>query len=140
MTYHPFTKWKRLFSVSRTTRQPVLTTSLLRLSSMMGVPLHRRLHIFILHCCLAKCLPQQLKISSIILVYSQKGDPAECGNDRGISLLSVPTKSWPLFLYIVKRVTLQNVETIVASLASPFSLCRQSSSHYHVRPFTGTCC
>ena len=30
MTHHPLTKWKRPFSVSRTTKQPVLTTSMLR--------------------------------------------------------------------------------------------------------------
>ena len=37
----------------------------------------------------AKCLPQQWKNANIILVYMQNGDRTECGNSRGISLLSV---------------------------------------------------
>ena len=51
--------------------------------------LHRRLHNFILNCWSAKCLPQKWKNAYIILAYKQKGDRAECGNSRGISLLSV---------------------------------------------------
>ena len=37
MTCHPLTKWKRPFSVSKTTKQLVLTTSLLRSLSMADV-------------------------------------------------------------------------------------------------------
>ena len=37
MTHHPLTMWKRPFSVSTTTKQPVLTTSLLRSLSMVDV-------------------------------------------------------------------------------------------------------
>ena len=37
MTHHPLTKWKRPFSDSKTTKQPVLTTSLLRSLSMVVV-------------------------------------------------------------------------------------------------------
>ena len=54
-----------------------------------GCALHRRLHNFILHCWSAKCFPQQCKNAIIILVYKQNGDRTECGNSRGISLLSV---------------------------------------------------
>ena len=57
-----------------------------------GCALHRRLHNFILDCWSAKCHPQQWKNANIILVYKQKGDRAECGNSRGISLLSVAGK------------------------------------------------
>ena len=57
-----------------------------------GCALHRRLHYFILDCWSAKYLPQQWKNANIILVYGQKGDRAEYGNSRGISLLSVAGK------------------------------------------------
>ena len=36
--------------------------------------------------------PTAIKNANIILVYKQKGDRAECGNSRGISILSVPGK------------------------------------------------
>ena len=58
-----------------------------------GCALHRRLHNFILDCWSAKCFPQQWK-NDIILVHKQKGDRAECGNSRLISLLSVAKKCW----------------------------------------------
>ena len=54
-----------------------------------GCALHRRLHSIILDCWSTKCLPQQCKNANIILVYKQLGVRAECGNSRGISLLSV---------------------------------------------------
>ena len=54
-----------------------------------GCDLHRRLHNFILLCWSAKCLPLQWKI---ILVHNQKADRAECGNSRGISILSAAGK------------------------------------------------
>ena len=57
-----------------------------------GGALRRRLHSFILDCWSAKCLPQQWINANIILVHKQKGDRAECGNSRGISLLSVAGK------------------------------------------------
>ena len=57
-----------------------------------GCALHRRLHDFILDCWSAKYLPQQWKNANIILGHKQKGDRAECGNSRGISLLSVAGK------------------------------------------------
>ena len=54
--------------------------------------LHRRLHNFICDCWSTKYLPQQWKNANIILVHKQKGDRVECGNSRGISLLSVAGK------------------------------------------------
>ena len=57
-----------------------------------GCALHRRLHNFILDYWSANCLPQQWKNTNIILVHKQKGDRAESGNSRGISLLSVAGK------------------------------------------------
>ena len=57
-----------------------------------GYALHRRLHYFIPDCWSAKCLPQQWKNANIILVYTQKGNRAECGNSRCISLLSITGK------------------------------------------------
>ena len=54
--------------------------------------LHRRLHNFILDCWSAKFLPQQWKNANISLVYKQMGYQAECGNSRGISLLSVASR------------------------------------------------
>ena len=54
--------------------------------------LHRRLHNFIVDCWSAKYLPQRWKNANIILVYKQKGDRAECGNSRGMFLLSVTVK------------------------------------------------
>ena len=63
-----------------------------------GCALHRRLHNFILDCWSAKCPPQQWKNANIILVHKQKGDRAECGNSRGISLLSVAGKVLAKFM------------------------------------------
>ena len=57
-----------------------------------GCALHRRLHNFILDCWSATCLPQQWKYANIIPAYKQKSDRAECGNSRGISLLSLSGK------------------------------------------------
>ena len=57
-----------------------------------GCALYRRLQNFILDCWSAKCLPQQWKNANFILVYKQNGDRVECGNSRGIFLLSVAGK------------------------------------------------
>ena len=81
-----------------------------------GCALHRRLHNFILDCWSAKCLPQQWKNSSIILVYKQKGDRAECGNSRGISLLSVAGK-------VLAKIMLTRLLEHVVDLVLPESQC-----------------
>ena len=88
-----------------------------------GCALHRRLHDFILDCWSAKCLPQQWKNASIILAYEQKGDIAECGNSRGISLLSVAGKA-------LAKIMLTRLHEHVVDLVLPESQCgfRRGSS------------
>ena len=81
-----------------------------------GCALHRRLHNFILDCWSAKCLPQQWKNANIILVHKQKGDRAECGNSRGISLLSVSGK-------VLAKIMLTRLLEHVVDLALPESQC-----------------
>ena len=100
----------------KTTKQPVLTTSLLRSLSMVNCALHRRLHNFILDCWSAKCLPQQWKNANIILVHKQKGDRAECGNSRGIYLLSVAGK-------VLAKIMLTRLLEHVVDLVLPESQC-----------------
>ena len=81
-----------------------------------GCALHRRLHNFILDCWSAKCLPQQWKNANIILVHKQKGDRAECGNSRGISLLSVASK-------VLAKIMLTRLLEHVVDLILPESQC-----------------
>ena len=81
-----------------------------------GCALHRRLHNFILDCWSAKCLPQQWKNANIILVHKQKGDRAECGNSRGISLLSVAGK-------VLAKIMLTRLLEHVVDLVLPESQC-----------------
>ena len=78
--------------------------------------LHRRLHNFILDCWSAKCLPQQCKNAYIILVHKQMGDRAECGNSRGISLLSVAGK-------VLAKIMLTRLLEHVVDLFLPESQC-----------------
>ena len=78
--------------------------------------LHRRLHNFILDCWCAKCLPQQWKNANIILVYKQNGDRADCGNSRGISLLSVAGK-------VLAKIMLTRLLQHVVDLVLPESQC-----------------
>ena len=55
--------------------------------------LHAQLLKFYHICWTAKELPQQFKDALIIAIY-KKGDRGDCGNYRGISLLSTAGKSW----------------------------------------------
>ena len=82
-----------------------------------GCALHRRLHNFILDCWSAKFLPQQWKNAKIILVYKQNGDRAECGNSRGISLLSVAGK-------VLANIVLTRLLEHVVDPVLPESQCR----------------
>ena len=88
MTHHPLMKWKRPFSVSKTTKQPVLTTSLLRSLSMVSV--------LYTEGCVILCLT---------------AGPLNVSHING----KMPT----LFLCTSKRVTEQNVATV---MAFPFSV------------------
>ena len=81
-----------------------------------GCALHRRLHNFILDCWSAKCLPQLWKNANIILVHKQKGDRAEFGNSRGISLLSVAGK-------VLAKIMLTRLLEHVVDLVLPESQC-----------------
>ena len=81
-----------------------------------GCALHRRLHNFIHDCLSAKCLPQQWKNANIIPVHKQKGARAECGNDRGISLLSVAGK-------VQAKIMLTRLLKHVVDLVLPESQC-----------------
>ena len=81
-----------------------------------GCALHRRLHDFILDCWSAKCLPQKCKNANIILVYKQKGDRAQCGNCRVISLLSVAGK-------VLAKIMLIRLLEHVVDLVLPESQC-----------------
>ena len=77
---------------------------------------HKRLHNFILDCWSATCLPQQWKDANIILVHKQVGDRAECGNSRGISLLSVAGK-------VLGKIMLTRLLEHVVDLILPESQC-----------------
>ena len=81
-----------------------------------GCALHRRLHNFILDCWSANSLPQQWRNANIILVHKQKGDRAECGNSRGISLLSVAGN-------VLAKIMLTRILKHVVDLVLPESQC-----------------
>ena len=81
-----------------------------------GCALHRRLHNFILDCWSAKCLHQQWKNANIILVHKQKGDRAECGNSRGIFILSVAGK-------VLAKIMLTRLLEHVVDFVLPESQC-----------------
>ena len=81
-----------------------------------GCALHRKLHKFIFDCWSAKCLPQQWKNANIILVRKQMDDRAECGNSRGIFLLSVTGK-------VLAKIMLTRLFEHVVDLVLPESQC-----------------
>ena len=57
-----------------------------------GTHLLHRLHRFITTAWTSGKIPQQWKDANIITLYKRKGDKADCGNSRGISLLSTAGK------------------------------------------------
>jgi len=82
-----------------------------------GKDLHVHLHAFICKIWSACRVPQQWKdATSIAAIYKNKGDRADCGNSRGISLLSVGGK-------ILARVMLNRLLTHVAEVILPESQC-----------------
>ena len=95
MTHHSLTKWKTQFSVSKTilslkdSKAAGFDNIPAKVITYSGCALHQRQHNVILYCWSGICLPQQWKNASIILVYNQKGDRAECGNSHDFYLLSV---------------------------------------------------
>ena len=57
-----------------------------------GYLLTRRLHQLIINIWSSEVIPQDWKDANIITIFKRKGDKADCGNSRGISLLSVAGK------------------------------------------------
>ena len=57
-----------------------------------GYLLKRRLFQFITKIWEEEVIPQDLKDAVIVTIYKKKGDRADCGNSRGISLLSIVGK------------------------------------------------
>jgi len=75
-----------------------------------------RLHRFISCAWNSQQLPQQWKDANIITIYKRKRDRAECGNSRGISLLSAAGK-------LLARVMLRRLLTHVVDIVVPESQC-----------------
>ena len=80
-----------------------------------GEALHTQLLKFYRTCWTAKELPQQFKYALIIAIYKKKGDRSDCGNYRGIPLLSTAGK-------ILAKILLKRLQTI-AELILPESQC-----------------
>ena len=74
-----------------------------------GTALHAQLLKFYRSCWTAKELPQQFKDALTIAIYKKKGDRIDCGNYRGISLLS--TAGIILANILLKR--LQNIAEVI---------------------------
>ena len=90
-----------------------------------GYPLLHRLHYFISAAWGAGELPQQWKDAITVIVYKRKGDRSECGNSRGISLLSVAGK-------VLARIMLDRLLSHVVDTLLPESQCgfrRNRSTH-----------
>ena len=81
-----------------------------------GCSLLHRLHNFISAVWTSGKVPQQWKDATIVTIYKRKGDKSDCGNSRGISLLSVAGK-------VLARVMLQRLLTQVAETVLPESQC-----------------
>jgi len=81
-----------------------------------GHALLHRLHSFIACVWNSRQLPQQWKDANIVTIYKRKGDRAECGNSRGISLLSAAGK-------VLARVMLRRLLTHVVDIVVPESQC-----------------
>ena len=74
-----------------------------------GTALHAQLLKFDRICWTAKELPQQFKDALIIAIYKKKGDRSDCGNCRGISLLSSTGK----ILAKILLIRLQNIAEVI---------------------------
>ena len=116
MTHHPLEKLKRPFSVSKTTKQLVLTTSPLTSLSMVDVLCTEGYIILSLIAGLLNLSHSNGKNANIILACKQKGDRAECGNSRSISLLSVAGK-------VLAKIMLTGLLEHVVDLVLPESQC-----------------
>ncbi len=81
-----------------------------------GYCLTRRLYKLILTIWTSGIVPQAMKNSLMIMIYKKKGNKAECGNYRGISLLAVAGK-------VLARVLLIRLLSQVANVVLPESQC-----------------
>ena len=63
-----------------------------------GERVHEEIFNYISACWSSDSMPSQWKNSKIIAVYKRKGDKTDCGNSRGISLLSVGGKVYARLL------------------------------------------
>ena len=72
-----------------------------------GDRVHEELFKYISACWSSDIIPSQWKDSKIIAIYKRKGDKTECGNSRGISLLSVGGKIYArlLLLRLIEHVS-----------------------------------
>ena len=115
ITHHPLIKWKRPLSVSRTTKQPVLSTSLLRSLSMVDV-------LYTEGCIILSLTAGPLNVSHSngkcqhYSCIQSKGDRAACGNSRGIFLLSVAG-------VVLAKIMLTRLLELVVDLVLPESQC-----------------
>ena len=81
-----------------------------------GYLLTRRLHQLINTIWSSENIPQEWKDATIITIYKRKGDKADCGNSRGISLLSVAGK-------VLARVMLSRLVAHISENILPESQC-----------------
>lgn len=76
----------------------------------------RTLHRYITKVWTDENIPQQWKDASIVTIYKTKGDKADCGNYRGISLLAVAGK-------VLAKVMLQRLISNITESILPESQC-----------------
>lgn len=71
-----------------------------------GNQLKSHLHKFFTICWNAETIPDSWKHANIITIYKKKGDKADCGNSRGISLLDIAGKIFAkiLLMRLLKHV------------------------------------
>ena len=65
-----------------------------------GNRVHEEIFNFINKCWGVTEVPSQWKNAKIVVIYKRKGDKAECGNSRGISLLSIGGKVYARLLLL----------------------------------------
>ena len=87
-----------------------------------GHTLLHRLHSFIACAWNSRQLPQQWKDANIVTIYKRKGDRADCGNSRGISLLSAAGK-------VLARVMLRRLLVHVISFIISLFIRQQNSTN-----------
>ncbi|XP_041934160.1 uncharacterized protein LOC121696990 [Alosa sapidissima] len=81
-----------------------------------GYLLTRRLHLLITKIWQSENVPQDWKDANIIILYKQKGDRADCGNSRGISLLSTAGK-------VLAKIMLSQLVEYISELTLPETQC-----------------